>query len=107
LRVEFSEEARAQVREIDAWWRSNLPRAPDLFERELGHAIAVLEQTPTLGTRYEGASKSVRRLLLRHSHYHLYFEEQVGQLFVLAVWSAHRGRGPKLSTRFGNFASTT
>jgi hypothetical protein len=34
--------------------------------------------------------------LLRRSHYHLYFEEQLGQLFVVAVWSAHRGRGPKV-----------
>ncbi len=96
MKVELSEEARAQVRAIDAWWRANRPAAPDLFARELGQALSMLEQTPTLGTRYDGGPKTVRRLLLRRSHYHLYFDEQVGQLFVVAVWSAHRGRGPNL-----------
>jgi hypothetical protein len=56
----------------------------------------MLEQTPTLGTHYDGGAKTVRRLLLRRSHYHVYFDEQVGKLFVVAVWSAHRGRGPRL-----------
>jgi plasmid stabilization system protein ParE len=96
VKVDFSEEARAQVREIDAWWRKDRPAAPDLFARELGQAVTTLERTPTLGTRYDGATKSVRRLLLRRSHYHLYFDEQAEQLFVVAVWSAHRGRGPRL-----------
>lgn len=96
MKVELSEEAHRQVGEIDAWWRENRPAAPDLFARELGHALTMLEETPTLGTRYDGGPKSVRRLLLRRSHYHLYFEEQLGQLFVVAVWSAHRGRGPKV-----------
>jgi plasmid stabilization system protein ParE len=96
VKVELSEEARGQVRAIDAWWRVNRPAAPDLFARELAQALSVLEQTPTLGTRYEGGSKTVRRLLLRRSHHHLYFDEQAEQLFVVAVWSAHRGRGPNL-----------
>jgi plasmid stabilization system protein ParE len=96
LRVEFSEEARAQVRAIDTWWRANRPAAPDLFARELENAVMALERTPTLGTRYEAGSRSVRRLLLRRSHHHLYFDERAHEISVLAVWSAHRGRGPKL-----------
>ena len=96
MKVELSEEARGQVREIDAWWRENRPAARDLFARELANALTMLEQMPTLGTRYEEGSKPVRRILLRRSHYHLYFDEQAERLFVVAVWSAHRGRGPKL-----------
>ena len=31
MKVELSQEARGQVREIDAWWRENRSAAPDLF----------------------------------------------------------------------------
>ena len=96
MKVELSDEARAQVREIDEWWRANRPAAPDLFSWELGQALTMLEATPTLGTPYDVGSRAVRRLLLRRSHYHMYFVEQGGKLFVVAIWSAHRGRGPQL-----------
>jgi hypothetical protein len=35
VRVELSEEADAQVDEIDIWWRENRLAAPDLFTDEL------------------------------------------------------------------------
>ncbi len=41
-------------------------------------------------------TKKVRRRLLRRTHYHLYFVEEDPRLFVVAVWSAFRGRAPKL-----------
>ena len=96
MRVELSEEAQAQVRTIDAWWRKNRPAAPDLSVTELERALTTLEETPTLGARYVVGEKSVRRLLLRRTRHHLYLSEQAGTLLVVAVWSAHRGRGPKL-----------
>jgi plasmid stabilization system protein ParE len=96
VRVELSDEARSQVKSIDEWWRRNRPAAPDLFTLELEHALTRLERTPTLGTPYETEARVLRRLLLRRTHYHLYFVEREGALFVLAVWSAFRGRGPKV-----------
>jgi len=96
VKVKLSDEAHQQVREIDSWWRENRQAAPDLFSRELVRALADLEGMPNLGTRYESGPEGVRRLLLRRSHYHLYLREQKGMLFVVAVWSAFRGRGPKL-----------
>jgi hypothetical protein len=33
VKVELSDEAHAQVKEIDAWWRENHLAAPDLFTR--------------------------------------------------------------------------
>jgi hypothetical protein len=51
---------------------------------------------PTLGSRYDTGKRSVRRLLLARTHYHLYFVEEPERLYVVAVWSAFRGRGPKL-----------
>jgi plasmid stabilization system protein ParE len=96
VKVELSDEALAQVNEIDEWWRLNRPKAPDLFTRELEQTLAALESTPTLGVAYGAGSKTVRRLLLHRTHYHLYFAEQGDALVVIAVWNAFRGSGPRL-----------
>jgi plasmid stabilization system protein ParE len=96
VNVELSDEAREQVRKIDAWWRTNRPAAPDLFTNELALALTKLEGSSSLGTSYDAGSKTVRRMLLRRTHYYLYLEERADTLFVLAVWSAFRGVGPTL-----------
>ena len=75
MSVELSGEAPAQVREIE---------------------VAKLEATPTLGTRYDAGKRTVRRLLLPRTHYHLSFVVEPDRLYVVAVWSAFRGRGPTL-----------
>jgi len=94
-RVELSEQARAQIREIDAWWRENRQRSPDLFGQEVDKALKTLADTATPGVLYDGR-KAVRRLLLERSHYHRYFTRQTDVQYVVAVWSAFRGRGPRL-----------
>lgn len=95
MKVELSEEAHSQVSEIDSWWRENRLAAPDLFMSELVQTLTMLEGAPH-GSRYETGTRQVRRVLLRRTHYHLYFIEDDEQVFVVAVWSAFRGRGPKL-----------
>lgn len=95
MKVELSDEAQVQVQRIDAWWRENRPAASDLFADELEQALRALEGAPGLGVRYE-PRPGVRRLLLRQTHYHLYFLEEQERVHVLAVWSAFRGRGPGL-----------
>ena len=95
MKVELSAEAQAQVDRIDAWWRENRQAAPNLFAEELEAALLALADTPTLGVRY-APRPSVRRLLLKRTHYHLYVVEETAQLYVVAVWSAFRGRGPRL-----------
>jgi plasmid stabilization system protein ParE len=96
VKVELSAEAHAQVAKIDAWWRKHRLVAPEMFTAELESALMALEETPTLGIRYVVGEKNIRRLLLRRTRYHLYFIEQRERLFIVAVWSAYRGRGPKL-----------
>ena len=97
MKVELSAEAQAQVEKIDSWWRRHRQLSPDLFTQELEGAFRALGEVPTLGVRYEAGRPSVRRLLLRRSHYHLYFvQERDDRLYIVAVWSAFRGRGPKL-----------
>ncbi len=95
MKVELSAEARAQVREIDAWWRENRPAAPNLFAEELEDALGTLAETPALGVRY-APKPNVCRLLLGRTHYHLYVTEEAARVYVVAVWSAFRGRGPRL-----------
>lgn len=96
MKVELSDEADAQVGEIDAWWREHRRAAPDLFTNELEHALLALGEMPTLGVSYQAGAQPVRRLLLRRTHYHLYFVQETERVYVLAVWSAFRGRGPRL-----------
>jgi hypothetical protein len=43
----------------------------------------------------EEADEQVR-LLLRRTQYHLYFVPDTARVYVLAVWSAFRGRAPTL-----------
>ncbi len=95
MKVELSGEARAEVERADAWWRENRPAAPDLFANELDQALIALEGTPGLGLRYE-PKPGICRLLLQRTSYHLYFLVQADRVYVVAVWSAYRGRGPAL-----------
>ena len=96
MKVDLSEEADDQVDEIDIWWREHRLAAPDLFTNKLEQALADLGTMPSLGTIYDVGEQTVRRLLLRRSHYHLYFVHEPDRIYVVAVWSAFRGRGPKL-----------
>jgi plasmid stabilization system protein ParE len=95
VKVELSAEAQAQVDRIDAWWRENRPAAPSLFAEELEAALRVLVETPEAAVRYAPKS-GVRRLLLRRTHHHLSVIEEPARVYVVAVWSAYRGRGPRL-----------
>jgi plasmid stabilization system protein ParE len=95
VKVELSAEAQAQVDRIDAWWRENRPAAASLFADELEAALRTLAETPAVAVRY-APRPGVRRLLLRHSHHHLYVIEEPARVYVVAVWSAYRGRGPRL-----------
>jgi plasmid stabilization system protein ParE len=97
LKVELSAEAEAQIERIDSWWRANRQAAPSLFADELEQALLALAESPALGVRYP-PRPDVRRLLLilKRSHYHLYIVEQRSRVYVVAVWSAFRGRGPRL-----------
>jgi plasmid stabilization system protein ParE len=95
VKVELSEEAQGQAQRIDTWWRENRRAAPDLFTDELDQVLRALRDTPTLGVRYEPKGE-IRRLLLKRTHYHLYLVEEPERVHVLAVWSAFRGRGPRL-----------
>jgi hypothetical protein len=62
---------------------------------KLDQALIALEGAPGLGLRCE-PKPGIRRLLLQRTSYHLYFVVQADRVYVVAVWSSYRGRGPAL-----------
>ena len=92
--VSLSPRARTQVREIDRWWRENREAAPQLFAEELANAIDTLSLFPLAGSAYELESPPLRRILLRATRHHMYYDFDGETVQVVAVWSAVRGTGP-------------
>lgn len=74
LSVQTTPEADAQIREIDEWWRTNRPAAPDLFLHELNASFDIIGQAPHIGRLYRGSPvPRARRLLLKGTRYHVYY----------------------------------
>ncbi len=67
--IRMSRTAKGHTRKAAEWWRDNRPAAPGLFQEELEAAMASLSEAPDMGT-----------------------------VFIIAVWSAVRGRGPVLTS---------
>jgi plasmid stabilization system protein ParE len=99
MQVDIVRDADLQIRTIDGWWRENRPAAPALFTEELAAAIELIANAPRIGRRRRDRGvPGLRRVLLRATRYHLYYAPAEGgdRLFVLAVWSALRGKGPPI-----------
>jgi plasmid stabilization system protein ParE len=90
-------DAELQIRTIDVWWRENRLAAQGLFSEELAAAIELIASAPRIGRRrrHRGVP-GLRRVLMRATRYHVYYapSDDGKRLFVLAVWSALRGKAP-------------
>lgn len=92
--------ADEQIRQASDWWRENRKAARDLFDEEIGSAFTAIASNPDLGIAFKHRRvRGVRRLLLTGTRYHVYYVHvpAKGEVAVLSVWSALRGRGPRLS----------
>lgn len=98
MEVQLSDEAKRQAKEIHAWWCAHRD-ASGLFKEELAAAKQILRRdADQRGVYCYEAGQAVRRLLLRKTHYHLYYviEEDLQLVRIVAIWGAVRGTGPKL-----------
>ena len=95
--VRVAAPAREQAAEIGRWWRENREAAPDLFEDELVHALALLADHPEASPLYsKRRGHVVRRIRLEKTRYAVYFTVEPEAVNVIAVWHTSRGSGPPL-----------
>jgi hypothetical protein len=99
VKVRISAPAKVQSRAISAWWRKNRQASPELFAREMAEARRLLSRTPELGAPYlERDGVLVRRILLRNTRHHVYYEidRANGVVMILAVWGTPKINEPSL-----------
>ena len=97
LRLTIDGEARLQVRTAHRWWKQNRERAPLLFAQEFAGMVSIIRQSPDVGvTLLRRGIPGLRRALMRKTSYHIYYVHTETYLRIIAVWSAVRGRRPKL-----------
>ena len=92
LRIEITDNARAQISTAAAWWAKNRPAAPDAIRDELDRTLDLLRVQPAIGTIARRASlPEVRRVTLSRVRYCVYYRVAGGAIQVLAFWHASRG----------------
>ncbi|MBK7761332.1 MAG: type II toxin-antitoxin system RelE/ParE family toxin [Deltaproteobacteria bacterium] len=96
--VVVSGAAKAQIEEISVWWAENRQKAPTLFDDEFSAALERLASAPWIGTKLRVRSRSLRRLVLQRSRYHVYYvvHPATDQVEILALWHTARGKLPRL-----------
>ncbi|MBP9113058.1 MAG: hypothetical protein KBF88_09640 [Polyangiaceae bacterium] len=97
FRVEFTLSSAEQAEAAAIWWRTHRPDSSDLFQIELGQAIALLREFPPLTQVWlvlEGTE--IRRVRLPRSNYAIYFSIHASIVTVHAVWHGARGTPPEI-----------
>ena len=87
------------MRAAAKWWLENRTAAPSMLRDELEAAYSLIETFPFAG---EASPHSriigLRRALLGHTQYHLYYvvSEEDGVVEILSLWHTSRGKPPRL-----------
>ena len=94
--VRFTVSADVQRRQAIEWWLEHRPSNPLLLVEEIKSACELLCNAPHAGLRLAKAP-GVRRYLLRHTRYHLYYTvESETEIVIHALWHAQKRGGPPL-----------
>ena len=97
MKLRLTPRALREAKRRKSWWQKNRPLAPGRFEQEFDEVLDCVLGTPTLGADYPAKlDVPVRRVLMKKSKTHVYFAVEDGVVYILSVWGAQRGRGPKL-----------
>lgn len=97
--MKFKVAARAdrQIRAASAWWTKNRPYAPRLFAEDLESAFDLIEQFPYAGEAVPHRRiRSLRRVLLSHVQYYLYYATYAEDAVVEILALRHSSRGTRL-----------
>lgn len=99
MTLTLSPRAIREAERCARWWYQHRPAAPLLFDEELRHVLDQIRSAPDLGSLFKArkSGREYRRVLMPETRYHVYYRV-VGpdRIRVAAVWSAVRGRGPRL-----------
>lgn len=97
LRIEITDDARAQIAGAAAWWSENRPSAPGAIREDLDRILGLLSMQPGMGARARRVKLSgVRRITLSRIRYYVYYRVADDALQVLAFWHTSRDEGPGL-----------
>jgi plasmid stabilization system protein ParE len=98
MRIELAPRAVQEAESCARWWRANRPDAPHLFEDELHGVLLAIKAAPHYGNLYSvQPGREHRRVLMPATRFHVYYRLAEPKLIrVVAIWSAIRGRGPRL-----------
>jgi plasmid stabilization system protein ParE len=62
--------ARRQIDRAAAWWDDHRDKAPEAFDDDLAHGIAVIAENAATGTIVRRGRGTVRRILLQRIRYY-------------------------------------
>lgn len=98
MRIEIAPRAAREAETCVRWWRENRPDAADLFERELRAVLDQIRSAPNSGSLYQALhGREHRRALMPVTRFHVYYRLAADDVVrVVAIWSAQRGRGPRV-----------
>ena len=87
--------AHAQIDSALLWWSRNRQAARHLLVQELEAALRTIELVPQVGRRTRSRLfRDVRRLLLRGTGYHLYYQVNDARREIRVVYFRHARRRP-------------
>ncbi|MGH7437474.1 MAG: hypothetical protein ACRENE_17490 [Polyangiaceae bacterium] len=99
MRVVLTPETAAMLESRKRWWRAHRPATADLFEEEFLEAVTLIgERAALLQVALNVRGRLIRRVLMRKTASHLYYEidEQAGVVTIVSAWGAARGGRPAL-----------
>jgi len=100
FRIVITAAAKGHLREALEWMTANFASGRDVLQGELETALHRLALLPFSGSPFPDVEvPDIRRVLLRRSQYHVYYEvdEVQSMVVVHAVWSTARGSLPDLT----------
>ncbi len=99
MTLTLSPRAIREAERCARWWHEHRPAARLLFDEELRHVLDQIRSAPNLGGTFRSkkSGREYRRVLMTETRCHVYYRVTgPDQVRVVAIWSAVRGRGPRL-----------